>query len=98
MNNGIKIGFKLSDFAAQRGFKFNSFKLQDGTVANILSNPQKNISEFYHTKGDYLLGVKGYRGRNSYIAALDLMQKLTKRSNNTHDACIAWSKSINRYI
>jgi len=94
---GIRLDFKLSDFATQRGMKINSFKLQDGTTATILSNPATNTSDFYHTKGDYLLGVKGFRGKNSYIASLNLMQMLTKKAISPHDACTAWSKSLNRF-
>ena len=93
--NGIKLGFKIADYAKANNMGIGSFKLKDGSSIKILNDLDRDIVELFHVKEGRLLGAKGFQGEDSFIDAVNLYTKLEKQAININDADKAWSQSLN---
>lgn len=90
--DGIKLGFKMVDYARSIGRGIGSVRLKDGSSIKILGDPNDRAIDFFRVKHGRLLESKGYRGSDTVShAANDLGYLEEKLALYPEDVEKAWA-------
>ncbi|MBQ8459818.1 hypothetical protein IJ541_06920 [bacterium] len=91
---GRKLGFQVADYAKKYGYGIGSFRLKDGSSVKILQNADKNMVELWNVQNGRLLGLKGYKGKESVFEAQQAVCRLENLAENPEELTSAWAQSL----
>ena len=93
--DGIKLGFKLADYAKMNKMGIGSFRLKDGSSMKIMSNPDKQLFTVMNIKNGRMRSLEGGRGLN---ALANTIGKYEQKAENIDDVTTAIGDSFNIII
>ena len=93
--DGIKLGFKLADYAKMNKMGIGSFRLKDGSSMKIMSNPDKQLFTVMNIKNGRMRSLEGGKGLN---ALSNIIGRYEQKAENIDDVTTAIGDSFNIII